>query len=296
MSERTIARSMNDVTTMSRELTIYCDESDISGKHFSNFYGGALVESSHIHEVVERLERAKQEQNLGAEVKWQKISEAYAGKYIAFLDEVFRLLGEGKLKIRVMFTQNYFGAARLTTAQRENGFFLLYYQFVKHAFGLTYGGLQNCETKVRIYFDKLPDTHEKCAAFKGYVLGLNANPYFQRAGIRLVDSEITEVDSKHHVIMQSLDVVMGAIQFRLNDKHLEKPEGSRVRGKRTRAKERVYKHVLASIRALYPGYQFNIGISTGTDGDNSVKWKEPYRHWLFKPAELEIRPQYAKKK
>lgn len=37
-------------------------------------------------------------------------------------------------------------------------------------------------------------------------------------------------------------------------------------------------------------------IATGTDGDNSVKWSEPYRHWLFKPAEFQIRPQYAKKK
>jgi len=281
---------------MSRELTIYCDESDISGKHFSNFYGGALVESSHLAEVIERLEGAKRLQNLGAEVKWQKISEAYAQKYIAFVDEVFLLMTEGKLKLRIMFTQNYFGAARLTSVQRETSFFRLYYQFVKHAFGLIYAGRDAHETKVRIYFDKLPDTHEKCAAFKGFVLGLNQNAHFQRAGIRLVESEITEVDSKQHVIMQSLDVVMGAIQFRLNDKHLEKPEGARIRGKRTRAKERVYKHVYARIRALYPGYQFNIGISTGTGGGHDVKWSQPYRHWLFIPTEMEIRPQYAKRK
>lgn len=115
---------------MARELSIYCDESDISGKYFSNFYGGALVESTHLAEVVARLEGKKAELNLGAEVKWQKISEAYAGKYIAFVDEIFDLVTEGKLKMRVMFTQNYFGASRLSAAQRENGFFLLYYQFV----------------------------------------------------------------------------------------------------------------------------------------------------------------------
>lgn len=279
---------------MARELTLYCDESDISGKHFSNFYGGALVESSHLRDVITRLEKKKTELNLGAELKWQKISEAYADKYISFLDEVFDIVEAGHLKIRIMFTQNYFGAAGLTTAQRENSFFLLYYQFIKHAFGLRYGGSAQAPTNVRIYFDKLPDTLEKCASFKGYVLGLNQNAFFKNAGIIIKPDQIAEIDSKLHVVLQSLDIVMGAIQFRLNDKHLEKPEGSRLRGKRTRAKERVYKHVNARIRQLYKG--FNIGISTGTQGDVSNLWHHPYRHWLLIPADMEIRPQYAKKK
>lgn len=280
---------------MSRELSIYCDESDIKGKHFSNFYGGALVESVHLATVISRLEAKKLELNLLNEVKWQKISEAYAGKYIAFLDEAFALLGEGLLKIRIMFTQNYFEAARLSAEQRENEFFLLYYQFVKHAFGLRYAGIAEEETKVRIYFDKLPDTKEKCEAFKGYVAGLNKNPALKHAGIVLDKDQIAEVDSKLHVVMQCLDVVMGAIQFRLNDKHKEKPEGSRVRGKRTIAKEKVYKHVLMRIRELH-GYPFNIGISTGQQGDPENLWKHSYRHWLFMPNEVKIQPQYAKRK
>ncbi|EPS1224427.1 DUF3800 domain-containing protein [Burkholderia cenocepacia] len=282
---------------MSRELIIYCDESDISGKHFSNFYGGALVESRHQAEVIARLTDKKAELNLGAEVKWQKISDHYAGKYIAFLEEAFTLIAEGKLKIRIMFTQNYFGAAGLTSEQRETSFFRLYYQFVKHAFGLKYAGHAHAETKVRIYFDKLPDTHEKCAAFKGFVVGLNKNADFRSGRIVLKEDQIAEVDSKEHVIMQSLDVIMGAIQFRLNDKHKEKPEGSRVRGKRTIAKEKVYKRVNQLIRDLYPGYLFNIGISTGQrDVGPHASWDDPYRHWLFKSVDLEIRPQYAKNK
>lgn len=281
---------------MARELSIYCDESDISGKYFSNFYGGALVESTHLAEVVARLEGKKAELNLGAEVKWQKISEAYAGKYIAFVDEIFDLVTEGKLKMRVMFTQNYFGASRLSAAQRENGFFLLYYQFVKHAFGLPHAGTEGHDTAVRMYFDKLPDTLEKCEAFKGFVVGLNKNPAFKDAGIVIKKDQMAEVDSKHHVVLQSLDVVMGSIQFRLNDKHLEKPAGSRFRGKRTIAKEKVYKHVLSRIKAVYDGYAFNIGISTGLRGDPANLWHHPYRHWLFMPSELEIKPQYAKQK
>ena len=110
---------------MSRELIIYCDESDSSGKHFSNFYGGALVESMHLDDVLSRLASKKASLNLHGEVKWQKITEPYAQKYIDLATEVFDLVREGKLKLRIMFTQNYFSAHRLTTEQRENAAILI---------------------------------------------------------------------------------------------------------------------------------------------------------------------------
>lgn len=219
---------------MSRELILYCDESDISGKHFANFYGGALVESTDLLEVTSALQAAKDRLNLGAEVKWQKITENYAGKYKELMDATFALMRAGKLKMRIMFTQNYFGAKQLTPAQRENGFFLLYYQFVKHAFGFQYCGGDLGPAKARIYFDKLPDTDEKCLAFKGYISGLNGSRVFRGAGLTIAAEQIAEVDSKEHVVLQCLDVVLGAMQFRLNEKHKEMPEGARIRGKRAR--------------------------------------------------------------
>lgn len=278
---------------MARELILYCDESDSSGRHYANFYGGAMVESLHLAEVIERLQSCKLELNLLGEVKWQKITENYAQKYIDFVSETLALMGEGKLKVRIMFTQNYYSAYRLTPEQREKGFFLLYYQFVKHAFGLKYAGTAGQTTGVRIYFDKLPDTAEKCAEFKRYVSDLSTNRGFRTAGILIRQDQLAEVDSKEHVVLQALDVLLGAMQFRLNDKHLEKPEGSRVRGKRTVAKERVYKHINAGIRALYGGKAFNIGVSTGRP-DAGHEWLDPHRHWLFKPKEAVVRPEFAK--
>lgn len=281
---------------MSRELILYCDESDSSGRHFANFYGGALVESVHQQEAIDRLQAKKVELNLLGEVKWQKITEAYAQKYIDLIDETFALVREGKLKLRIMFTQNYFSAHRLTAEQRENGFFLLYYQFIKHAFGLRFAGRPDAVApSVRVYFDKLPDTNEKCAAFKGYVTGLNQNAEFRRAGVQIRQDQLAEIDSKDHVILQALDVVLGAMQFRLNEKHREKPEGATRRGKRTIAKERVYKHIQAQIRAVYDGKHFNIGVSTGKPNGMVDLWRDPYRHWLFKPADGAIRPEFAKK-
>ena len=96
------------------------------------------------------------------------------------------------------------------------------------------------------------------------------------------EDQIAEVKSHNHVLLQCVDIVLGAIQFRLNDLHKVKPEGSRTRGKRTIAKEKLYKHINRRIRNIYPN--FNIGITTGTKGDESSYWGHPYRHWLFIPS------------
>ena len=72
------------------------------------------------------------------------------------------------------------------------------------------------------------------------------------------------------------------MQFRLNNLHKVKPEGSYRRGKRTIAKEKLYKFINKQIREVYPN--FNIGISTGLQGDIKNRWEHPYRHWSFVPS------------
>jgi hypothetical protein len=84
------------------------------------------------------------------------------------------------------------------------------------------------------------------------------------------------------------------MQFRLNDSHKEKPEGARLRGKRTIAKEKLYKHINQRIRRIYPG--FNIGVNTSTRNEPENRWRDPYRHWLFKPSEYELNPNSVKGK
>lgn len=277
-----------------RQMVIYCDESDISGKHFGNFYGGLLVDAARQPTVEARLNACCAALRLNDEVKWQKISTAYADKYIALMDELFDLVAEGDVKLRIMFTQNYFAPRRLSPEQGEDGFFILYYQFIKHAFGLRYAGIAGQRTAVRLMFDELPDTLEKRARFKAYLAALDRSPEFRRSGIDLDAGDIAEIDSKRHILLQCVDVVLGAIQFRLNDKHKEKPEGSRKRGKRTIAKERVYRHILARIQLLYP--RFNIGRPTSLRDDMANLWRDPYRHWLFVPKDAEQRPEFAKRK
>jgi hypothetical protein len=163
---------------------------------------------------------------------------------------------------------------------------LLYYQFLKHAFGFKYANRGGEPIRLRIYVDKLSDTREKNALFKAYVAGLQQSPEFRESRIAVPVDQIAEVDSKKHIVLQCLDVLIGAIQFRLNDGHLQKPEWSRTRGARTIAKEKLYNHINKRIRELYP--HFNIGITTGTPNGETDRFKQPYRHWLFVPKATRV--------
>ena len=267
---------------MAHEYTIYCDESEQAGAFFGGFYGGVLVPSDRLSPAIATLDRIKREQNLFGEVKWQKVSPNYLAKYATFVDGFFDLLANGGLKARVMFVPAALNPRGLGGYQRNNRYFLLYYQFIKHAFGLRYSGSSEIPRRVRLYLDNIPDTREKRARFKAYVAALSSWREFQKAGVTIDQEQIAEVRSHDHAILQAIDVVLGAIQFRLNDKHRRKPAGSHRRGAKTIAKEKLYRHVLGRIRGLHPG--FNVGITTGTLRLED-RWEQPYRHWRFEPKE-----------
>jgi len=184
------------------------------------------------------------------------------------------------VKVRVMFTQNIHVPPRYDAYQNDNKYFLLYYQFVKHCFGLNYSEEED-SIRVRLYLDQMPDTKEKVQSFKDHITAINKSALYRHSPAYFDRDQIAEIDSKHHVLAEALDIVLGSMQFRLNDKHLAKPPGSARRGKRTIAKEKLYKRINARIRGIYPG--FNIGSSTGTQGDNRNRWIHPYRHWNFRP-------------
>ncbi|MGQ3887860.1 DUF3800 domain-containing protein [Legionella sp. CNM-1927-20] len=279
---------------MPKEITIYCDESTISGRFFSNFYGGALVDSKNLDFVNTQLIQKKAELNLYGEIKWSKITENYLKKYIEFIDLLFNLITDRKLKIRIMFTQNRNVPKNLSGYHREHEYFLLYYQFIKHAFGLQYFKKEQQATQVRLYFDKIPDTKEKAMLFKSSLLYLNQNRKIKSNGLIFLPENITDVHSHDHVILQSVDIILGAMQFRLNNHHKDKLEEQRCRGKRTIAKETVYKYINSRIREIYPG--FNIGASTSHRGYPSNRWEDPYRHWLFIPSDFNLDHERTKKR
>jgi len=275
-----------------KEYIIFCDESDKYGKFYSNFYGGAIIGASKYEKITNELNSLKEKHNFFGEIKWSKVSANYLEKYQKIISAFFKYVAKGDLKIRIMFTQNRNVIRQLPPAKRDLEYFLLYYQFIKHAFGLRYIPFRDEGTRLRLFFDVFPDKKEKGEQFKGYLLGLQKSKWFRDANIIMPKQEIAEVDSHNHVILQFTDLILGSMAFRLNDKHKEKLPGTRFRGKKTIAKEKLYKHILSEIRKIRP--KFNIGVTTSEKGDKTNRWNYPYAHWLFVPKESEVDPSIKK--
>ncbi|MGE5583176.1 MAG: hypothetical protein ACM3X9_11660, partial [Bacillota bacterium] len=111
------------------DYILYCDESEKDGRFFSNFYGGALISGRYFDKVNSELNAKKQSLNLHGEIKWSKVTQNYLGKYMQMVDAFFGYVKKDIIKVRIMFTQNCRVPVNLTGEQRENSYFMLYYQF-----------------------------------------------------------------------------------------------------------------------------------------------------------------------
>jgi hypothetical protein len=260
------------------EYLIFLDESVKRGSYFSNFYGGVIVGGVEYERVTKLLEAKKKELNFHGEVKWQKVSAPYLSKYIALIQAFFAEVIAGKVRVRIMFRQNAH-TTRDAISNDSDSYFKLYYQFVKHAFGLRSMPVPGHRVNLRLLFDDIPESRERRTQFKGYILGLASNREMLARQIQLTADNISEVRSHDHCLLQCLDVILGAMAFRLNDMHKEKIPGKRRRGKKTIAKEKLYKAIHAEIVKIRP--RFNIGISTGMSDSEHGKWSDAYRHWRF---------------
>ncbi|HEY8934965.1 MAG TPA: DUF3800 domain-containing protein [Cyclobacteriaceae bacterium] len=259
---------------------IFCDESINRGSIYSNFYGGLVVNVNAFIEA-ERVLKATIDELQTSEVKWSKVNQYNLAGYKKLMDALFGLVSNGYVKIRIMFVQNRHKGKKLTDYHKEHEYHLLYYQFIKHAIGLKY--VTGTEpVHLEFFFDDIPDKKEKNKKFKDFVYGIQFLPEFSESRVIYTRRDISEVDSKNHILLQGLDVVLGAMSFRLNRLHEEKDPATGRRGKRTRAKENLYKHILKHIRIIKPN--FNIGITTGSANIRS-QWTDEYRHWNFKPKE-----------
>jgi hypothetical protein len=250
---------------VAKEYTIYGDESISKGEYYSDFYGGCIIETKKISKGNNALTKIKKSRNLHAELKWTKVTENHLDNYKEFISEFFKYILAGTIKVRVMFRRNAYEPVGLTIEQKANGYFLLYYQFIKHAFGLRFSNPDNVPLFLRTYFDELPENPEKKELFKNHIYAIQSLPEFEEANIKIRRRDIADINSKDHLVLQCVDIILGAMAFRLNNLHKAKPQGSSRRGKRTVAKEKLYKHIQKEIRKIFPN--FNIGTTTSVKGN-----------------------------
>ena len=274
------------------EYYIWCDESDKDGEYYSNFYGGILIESVNYKNVMSMMEHIKIDLDITEEIKWQKVNNYTFERYAKLVDFIFDLLESNLIKIRIFFKNKQYVPIGLTKEQQKAEYPILYYQFIKHGFGLQFSNKDSEDIFLKIHLDNMPLRGDDKKDFLTYLYRLNKDNDLKTANIKIREGDIFEVDSKEHMPLQCMDLILGAMCFRLNNKHKEKIDNTNKRGKRTILKEKLYKYINIRLRSIRPN--FNIGESTGIVY-LSDRWSQSYRHWSFKPTNCIRDFSYSKK-
>ena len=117
------------------EYTLYCDESTSKDIKYGDFFGGCIIEAHDLQPVVQALEQCKRDNNLFGEIKWTKLTDTYLEKYQNVIRLFFDFVRQGKVKVRIMFREI---DTQYTAYSKDEKYFKLYYQFIKHSFGFTH--------------------------------------------------------------------------------------------------------------------------------------------------------------
>ena len=179
-----------------------------------------------------------------------------------------------------MFTQNRYVPA-LEEHQTGQDYFLLYYQFIKHSFGLQFAVPEDDTASAAVCSMMFREMRSSSTSFKEYLSGLSTFPKWSRAGFSILYEDITDVDSKKHNILQAPRCCLGRHAVSLEREANQPVPPAKRRSKRARAKAKVYDAIKARIFDLYPN--FNVGVSTAATNGLHMRFEHPYRHWLFVP-------------
>jgi hypothetical protein len=116
--------------------------------------------------------RQKNALGLTSEVKWQKVDHSLLDRYKDVMASFFKEISKGRVVARIMFTQNIHQATGLTSEQHADEYFILYYQFLKHAFGLELMPEHSMAPRLRVYLDEMGETREDSDDPPGWTLPL----------------------------------------------------------------------------------------------------------------------------
>ncbi len=276
-----------------KRLVVFADEAwtDESGHEdrYYRFYGGCAIEEKELDRVNAEFFALKEKLGLiGSEIKWSKVTKDNAGRIAQIIEWFFTLVQDGTIKYRHLFCDRLFTLDHLTEEQRDNGFFILYYFFLKRGFGLNH-----CEycpepgVGIRFFLDQLPQSKEKRARFVEFLKGVPNHSDLR--GRNLLITEVADVNSKKHPLLQCCDLVIGAFGFYLNRRHRHIPAGKHRRAETTVAKEWLYRQIYNAMRRIDAEQRgtkvFNAGETTGLGGDNANLWFHRARIWKFEPKQ-----------
>jgi hypothetical protein len=242
-----------------------------------------MVRSSDREAIENELLSLKSQLGLAGEIKWTRVRPFNWERVALVLDRFFDFVEADRLKLRYMWLDQLFGnPAALNDFHREFGYYILYYFFLVFCFGLPWHDLPE-PVQVEFFPDTLPDQPEKRRSFRNFLLWCHgARRFRERSPFRIIS--VGDVDSKSHLLLQCVDVIIGAVGFRLNKLHEIRQHDGR-RGEGTKVKELLYKRIVARIGRIDMAQRgrraFGVGVNTST-GTFENCWRLRFRQWNFR--------------
>ncbi|WP_335954435.1 DUF3800 domain-containing protein [Acinetobacter guillouiae] len=267
-----------------RKFLIYADEAwtqthKISENRYHCFFGGFFATPQEFKKFEQELILLQKKFNQSKEIKWGNLS-----KYnVDFYNEIIKL-------VEIFLCDNHFSKYRQFFMDRHHQYsgaqasmldsqFKMYYQFLKHSFGLQYIPYKNIQI---IFFLDTHSSHYHKEKLKEFALDLPR--ILSRNDITI---KIEFIDSKKSKILQVCDLLMGTAGYYGNAIYERKVNGKKQITKHQKLKRDFGKttyNMLRNIDAKFRNTKaFNWFENTGTEGSKNNYFNHKLRIWKFIP-------------
>ena len=269
---------------------IYADEAWTHGGEPPNrywcFYGGILGEQSASDRLDTEIRDILRNRNVRGEVKWSKLSAQNIDCYKELIDCLFRHIRSGNIKYRQMFLDRSYVPLPRREGEDDSDLtiqFKLYYQFLKHSFGLQH--LPVSATREPIDLLIRLDSHSSQGhkdSLESFALQIPR--LVERSDLRI---QLTFHNSARIPRMQICDLLMGAAGSHGNKMQLRREGGRRGMSSKQKLRVDLCGHIYNGLRQIdhetRGSNAFNWFESTGLGDSPANAFNHPVQIWKFKP-------------
>lgn len=200
-----------DATFIMDKIYIFCDES-CQESHKFMLIGGIAIKSDLVQSFDQAIEQMRQETNMHKELKWTKVTQQKLAEYKRFIDLLFDWIDARKVSFHCMILDNTKIDQRRFGGSYELGFHKFVYQLLLHGFAKRYGKSNN----LYVHLDQRQKGYDLNDLRRILNNGVKKRLRNDRRPFRLVEP----ANSKNVAAVQMADLVLGALAYRKNDRHL----------------------------------------------------------------------------
>ncbi|MCF1459309.1 MAG: DUF3800 domain-containing protein [Shewanella sp.] len=198
-------------------LNLYIDETCQNNHHYM-VIGGISLPTNLCSHITSCFEELKSYNNIGGEVKWTKVSKSKLDAYKSFIDGYFTLCDQHQICFHsIIIDQTQVKHGKFNQGDVETGFSKFIYQLLVSSIGRKYASKH--EFNVYLDYRTIDNQETRLSELKNVMnngISLRFNEHhkpYKRVEYRR---------SKKETLLQVADLLIGAIGFHKNGRHLIK--------------------------------------------------------------------------